>query len=66
MDFRYTSFGGDVDNQATQMFNMGVNYSVLQNTFLKSEFGMKFYQNLDAEGEDYKKFNFRFKITRKF
>lgn len=66
VDFRYTAYGGDVDNQATQMFNMGVKYSILQNTFFNSEFGMKFYQNLDAEGEDYKKFNFRFKITQKF
>ncbi len=66
LDFRYTAFGGDIDSQASQMFNLGTSYHIDKDTFLSTVFGLKLYQNKDYEESNYSSFNWKFRITRKF
>jgi hypothetical protein len=46
--------------------NLGASYNLTSNTFLSTNFGMKFYANDDVEGTDYSQFNWRFKVDQKF
>ncbi|MCD4795623.1 MAG: hypothetical protein K8R49_00410 [Candidatus Cloacimonetes bacterium] len=66
LDFRYTAFGGDINSQASQMFNLGTSYNIDKDTFLSTVFGLKLYQNKDYEEDNYSSFNWKFRLTRKF
>jgi hypothetical protein len=65
-NFRYTSFGGDIDPQTTQMFNLGTSYSITSATSVSTDMGMKFYQNKEIEDDNYSKFTWKMKISQKF
>jgi len=65
-NFRYTSFGGDIDSQNTQMFNLGTSYSFMPATYISTDMGVKFYQNKEIEDENYSKFTWKMKISQKF
>ena len=65
-NFRYTSFGGDIDPQTTQMFNLGTSYSITPMTFVSTDMGVKFYQNKEIEDDNYSKFTWKMKISQKF
>jgi hypothetical protein len=65
-DLRLIGYGGDADAQSSQLMNLGASYNLTSNTFLSTNFGMKFYANDDVEGTDYSQFNWRFKVDQKF
>lgn len=65
-NFRYTSFGGDIDSQTTQMFNLGTSYSITPATFVSTDMGVKFYQNKEIEDDNYSKFTWKMKVSQKF
>ncbi|MCK4313027.1 MAG: hypothetical protein KAW88_09870 [Candidatus Cloacimonetes bacterium] len=67
LDFRYTTFGGDIESQVSQMFNLGTSYNITPDTYISTDLGLKLYQNKDTEGkDDYSKFNWKLKISQKF
>ncbi len=66
LDFRYTAFGGDIDSQSSQMFNLGTSYNITPDTYVSTDLGLKLYQNKDTEDKDYSKFNWKLKISQKF
>lgn len=65
-DLRLVGYGGDADAQNSQLMNLGASYTLTNNTFLSTNFGMKWYANDDVEDSDYSQFNWRFKIDQKF
>ena len=65
LDFRYTKYGGDIEDQSISMFNLGSSYQMRKNTYLYSELGLKSYSS-DIENSEYTKYNWNFKISQKF
>nr|MDA3813999.1 hypothetical protein [Candidatus Cloacimonadota bacterium] len=53
LDFRYNLFKGDIDSQATQMFNIGTSYGITSNFLISADAGVKMYQNSDISDSDY-------------
>jgi hypothetical protein len=66
LDMRFSSFGGDIDSQSSQLFNLGGSYNIKQDTYVSSDLGFKIYSNSVNTDADYSNFNFRMKITQKF
>jgi len=66
LDFRYNFFAGDINSQASQMFNIGTGYEITPNSFISVDAGLKMYQNSDEPDSDYSRLNFKMKISQKF
>ncbi|MBN2461944.1 MAG: hypothetical protein JXB60_10115 [Candidatus Cloacimonetes bacterium] len=66
LDFRYSSYGGDIESQSHQLINLGVKYSITPAINLWGEGGMKLYSNHDNEDTDYTRYSFRIRASYRF
>ncbi|RLC50940.1 MAG: hypothetical protein DRZ79_03590, partial [Candidatus Cloacimonadota bacterium] len=66
LDFRYSKFGGEIDDQNLEIMNLGTSFNLNSDTYLSTNLGLKFYQNNDEDNSNYSKVIWRFKISRRF
>ena len=66
LDFRYSKFGGEIDDQNLEIMNLGTSFNLNRDTYLSTNLGLKFYQNNDEDNSNYSKVIWRFKISRRF
>lgn len=66
IDYRFTSFHGDIDRQNTQYFNLGAQYKFSSQLSLSTNIGYQSYRNLADNSEDYHDLSWKFRFTQKF
>ncbi len=66
LDFRYTSYGGDIDKQSKQLLNLGSKYNIFSQTSISTNVGIVAYQNNDVEDSDYSQLNWELRISQRF